>query len=82
MSANTNRPAFPTERYDDAQAGCKVGPYPGMTKREYFAGLAMQGMLSVGGPNGHIDGFEDEKCIAALSVKYADALLLALEKSP
>lgn len=46
------------------------GNYRGLTKREYFAGLAMQSLLTVG------DGcnlIED-------SIEYADKLLEALSK--
>lgn len=43
----------------------------GLTKREYFAGLAMQGLLS----EGSTGSFED---IAKESVKFADELIKAL----
>ena len=43
----------------------------GLTKREHFAGLAMQGLLS------HY-GDSDPYCSTA--IKYADALLKALEE--
>ena len=47
--------------------------YNGLTKREYFAGLAMQGILA--------DGQTDEiKFIAQAAVKVADALLEELSK--
>lgn len=60
----------------------RIEAYPesGLTKREYFAGLAMSGMLGIGGPHGHIDGQGDEVDAAALAVKYADALLAELDK--
>lgn len=45
----------------------------GLTKREYFAAMAMQGMASVIGPG----SLED---IAKSSVRYADALLKELAK--
>ena len=53
----------------------------GLTKREYFAGLAMQGLLS----NSYSNGFSqplseyDSKSIAKFSIEYADELLKQLE---
>ena len=44
----------------------------GLTKREYFAGLAMQGILS--DPDG-----QTSTQAARTAVRYADALLAALE---
>ena len=62
---NADMPAAPIPRgvYNDDTAG--------LTKREHFAGLAMQGLLA------HY-GDSDIHCLAA--VEYADALLKALEK--
>ena len=51
------------------------GNFDGLTKREYFAGLAMQGLLSR-----NIKMFEpspEELCL--LSVKFSDELLKQLE---
>jgi hypothetical protein len=42
----------------------------GLTKREYFAGLAMQGLCANG---------TDPEDLAKISVEYADALLKELE---
>lgn len=47
----------------------------GLTKREYFAAMAMQGMLSTGTAN-----FYDEK-ISEWAVKQADFLIKALNES-
>jgi hypothetical protein len=54
----------------------------GLTKREYFAAMAMQGYLS----SGHISGMVTNRVIvpdilAVEAVAYADALLIELEKS-
>ena len=46
----------------------------GLTKREYFAGLAMQGILSKHGIGQYYDKVAEE------AVKYADALLEELDK--
>ena len=48
--------------------------YWGLTKREYFAGLAMQGMLA----NKDANTFNAEST-AEISIKYADELLTQLE---
>lgn len=45
---------------------------PGLTKREYFAGLAMQGILACPNSSGKVDD------IVNGSVELADALLKAL----
>lgn len=45
----------------------------GLTKREYFAAMAMQGMLS------HQDCLEDADTIASCAIEYSNALLKALE---
>lgn len=47
--------------------------FSGLTKREHFAGLAMQAMISA-------DVFKSTKHIAEQAVLYADALLLELDK--
>lgn len=56
---------------------CKNGRLElyGLTKREYFAGLAMQGMLA--DPNA--SNFKP-KFIAELAVDFSDALLEELDK--
>jgi hypothetical protein len=52
------------------------GNFKGLTKREYFAGLAMQGLLaSVSYASNYKDG-----AIVSQSVKIADALLKELDK--
>ena len=63
---NSEKPAYPiqTDRelnYDDAN---------GLTKREYFAAMAMQGLLASGARLN-----VDER-----SIEYADELLKQLEK--
>ena len=46
----------------------------GLTKREYFAGLAMQGLISKG-----VDMMYNPNDIANYAVDYADSLLKQLE---
>jgi hypothetical protein len=60
------------------QADSAVHPYEyaqerGLTKREYFAALAMQGMMA-----NNRDG--SSQLFAELSVKMADALIKALNQ--
>ena len=62
-----SEPAFPDEIRD------------GLTKREYFAGLAMQGLLA---SETEECSFQDRGVIAKQSVVLADALLEELSKKP
>ncbi|MCT7968967.1 hypothetical protein NG799_21890 [Laspinema sp. D1] len=57
------------------------GPFQvGMTKREYFAGLAMQALITAhGSPSRQHDIYADEITIAATA--YADELLKKLADS-
>lgn len=76
---NKNKPAFtildPNGSYYET----------GLTKREYFAAMAMQGILS--NRELHLallkdvmhDGTTSENCISVFAVKQADELLKALE---
>jgi hypothetical protein len=50
---------------------------PGLTKRELFAAIAMQGLLSNADPDTNAWGAEEA---AKYSVTQADALLAALEE--
>jgi hypothetical protein len=65
MSKQHN-PIHPVERYNDHD-------FTGLTKREYFAAMAMQGILSSSADRG-------ESYVATQSVKFADELLKQLEK--
>ena len=65
---NSDQSAFAAVAIDGNNSHFEAG----LTKREYFAAIAMQGILSTG--SGH------EKQIAEAAVIYADALLSELEK--
>lgn len=72
---NGDLPAMPVEHMDYMHV--KDKPYcNGLTKRERFAAMAMQGLLAK-------HGDDDYKCeqIACYAVAHADALLAELEKS-
>jgi hypothetical protein len=49
----------------------------GLTKREYFAGLALQGICM----QKYVQRDNDREAIAKWSVKMADAILAELEKT-
>lgn len=81
--SNANEPAFPCEVYhredgsiDGVQTGSKQGIAIGLTKRELFAAMAMQGIASIA-PN---DWDAPESAVARLSVSLADALLAELDR--
>lgn len=66
--ANKDKPAFPNKLYDNRTMN-------GMTKREYFAGLAMQGLV-----RSTIEHGETVETQARVAVEMADALLSQLSK--
>jgi hypothetical protein len=72
---NTNPETYPTP--------CPINYGHGLTKREHFAGLAMQGILSnsVMGDSALHEKHEDwVKDISESSLQFADALLAELDK--
>jgi len=77
---NSDMPAMPvlndTEAFTLFLEGIKGGRNYGLTKREHFAAMAMQGWLS------SFDAGEEvvPSSLAEFSVEIADALLAALEK--
>jgi hypothetical protein len=76
---NANEPAFPEPFINDPNLALSVKG--GLTKREYFAAMAMQGIL--GSCDGNVQGMEpnEENIIymVRLSVKATDELLKQLE---
>lgn len=74
---NKNKPAFPIQpTFDDAGRICNESYAfgEGLTKREYFAGMALQALLS----NGTIS-VNKIQTTAMEAVWFADALLKELE---
>jgi len=77
---NKDMPAMPAGKIeiDTPKGGDPFGNYKkqanGLTKREYFAGLAMQGLLSA-----DTDCDWSDKDVAIEAVATADSLLAALE---
>ena len=80
--SKADEPAFPhmgTYGIDGVK-----GPNYGLTKREYFAAMAMMGMLAAV-EREHGDGITEEqtyKIAAGRSAWYADVLAAALERKP
>lgn len=78
MSIDTSPSAFPMPGSDQNY------PEFGLSKREYFAAMAMQGVLA----DSYImdlircdDDKDTASFVAGLAVEYADALFEALEKT-
>lgn len=67
-------PAFPYILTDE-QNSKDTDFQPGLTKREYFAGLAMQGIMANGG---HEFGVTHKQIIAEIAIAHADELLKQL----
>ena len=77
MNCNPTDPAFTTSEIIEFNSGPALGTIGGLTKREYFAGLAMQSVMK------KIKKQEGWMKIGAIhSVQMADALIAALNKEP
>jgi hypothetical protein len=76
--SNANEPAFPTSVQRGQSGEYWTEDEGGVTKRELFAAMAMQGMLA--DPNIRGDISELPGVVAAESVAFADALLAELAK--
>ena len=70
-----------TDRYAFPGTWCPPGMPPpfGLTKREYFAALAMQGLLAR--PNRPEYRIEGSFVVAGEAIAFANALLIELEKT-
>lgn len=85
---NGNMPAMPTKggmmfylpkelKGEVDEVAAEIGKnYQGLTKREHFAAMAMQGMVSTVS-----DGHVAYEVLASDAVRLADALLKALENN-
>lgn len=74
MSTNGNSHAFTYMGHATPNDGYMEGA-PGLTKREYFAGLALQGFIAGRYKHHQAD-------LAEYAVECADAILAALERNP
>lgn len=73
-----NEPAFPSDIYFDEQ---RIDQTSGLTKREYFAAMAMQGLLA----SWPQDADSPRYCavnVAHSAQTLADALIEALKDNP
>ena len=76
--SRANDPAFPVLA-EDCQRVNESAMHPGLTLREYYAGLAMQGLLA--SRSNHADVWRiDRSDIAMVSRVMADTLLAELAK--
>jgi hypothetical protein len=80
---NADMPAYPMSEEDSIkwlQGGFQGGSVlAGITKREHFAGLAMQGLCSACDSDGCWT--HDAGITATAAIEYADALIAELSKS-
>jgi hypothetical protein len=72
MMENADMPAFAWA------SSCETDGSTGLTKREYFAALAMQGLCANSNRDGAWSHTADD--VADAAVRYADALLDELER--
>ena len=91
MSDQSDCPAFPVSTLIGGhQDGERTWQFPGLTKRELFAAMAMQGMLAgawtvddMADYDGEPEAFrEHQALVGAACVSYADALIAALNAEP
>jgi hypothetical protein len=74
MGKPNNHPAFPVTGYPGDKNMPAVRPNTGMGIRDWFAGLAMQGLLS------NIKHFDNDNGIAVSAYLLADEMMLQREK--
>ena len=69
---NGDKRAYPNTKFVDENGYWELG----LTKREYFAAMAMQGIMNNSVPK----SYEQTQVISFWAVKQADALLKTLEE--
>lgn len=78
---NKNQPVSPATIHKVKGNDIETVSFPGLSKREYIAGLALQGLLSSFTAKAAHGGWGTEiKETASVAIKYADELLKQLEK--
>jgi len=68
----------PVEGHDGVYRRILMQSEGGLSKREWFAGMAMQGWLASFGPNDECSSSGTKEAIARQSYQLADAMLAAL----
>ncbi len=76
---NKDMPAMPNTNPETYPTPCPINYGHGLTKREHFAGLAMQGLLSANATYG--GRTNNNEMLALNSLQVADALLAELDKA-
>jgi hypothetical protein len=79
MSEDTSGAAYPHYKII---AGGKQEQIMGLTKREYFAAMALQGIIAAKETFDPMNGQTQSEAWAELAVKRADALINALKEQP
>lgn len=82
MKTEPNQPAFPVseETTDRIDQGIKI--YSGISKREYFAAMAMQGLLASFTEKAAIGAWGSElELVAKTATEVADAIMKVLNKT-
>jgi NADPH-dependent curcumin reductase CurA len=78
MITKPDESIYRIEAYWDNNLNKMIETHPGLTKLEYFAGIAMQGIIS-SYPN---FGDLNEEFVARVAVTHAKALIAELNKEP
>ncbi len=79
--SNPSHPIHPVTTYKADGDDVVSQTYTGLTKREYFAGLAMQAMISTVNKPDMDSVLEIPKNTAQWAVKFADELLKQLQNT-
>lgn len=88
MNIKADQPIFPSEvssyiiRKNEKKQLCFSGRHPGMTLREHYAGLALQGMLHNFNPGSLRPDERTPPWFAKSAVALADALIAQLSAPP
>lgn len=80
MAIDPNKPVYPLENPRLLEDGSLFKQHPGMTLREHFAGLAMQGFCAAPLEQKNVPADVIVGMIAKGSVMVADALIAELAK--
>ena len=80
----TGENEFKVATEKDQREGIFLSSSYGLTKREYFAALAMQGLLAnpnIKRPEQNANLKNDLKIFSSIAIEYADSILSELSKS-
>lgn len=78
MMQQVGENSFRANRYNDPKEYNK--PMIGLTKREYFAAMAMQGLLVNYFSNGQYGNHVNYPMVSEIAIRCADEILAELEK--